>query len=886
MKWQIGVKSNAVDKSAHVVTYEGKSYYRMYKRGNKDSTGSNNTVPTSAIHPYYPPCHGYFPYLSTNPLSAYSAELGFKELPINGVVTVPSKEQWMQIEWRGKAPGDHSLIKFEKPGNYGGFFTKSLRLFNNNILFDYLGPAEMLFTIGQPDEKTFYTDSGTYCIRYTGKDKIFVLQSTPGVAYPPTPPGGVTPTPTPSPTAPVPGPNGVDYWPSANWPTSGTDSLLMWFDTSQYTSLCSSAGYPINNSPINHWHDRSDNNYILDGNLDRGKDAPQWQPKYVPVGHGINKGPSLKFEQRFRGQSSMMRYVESGVNNDLQATFIVCDTPSTFTRGNPDQGLITGATAQGGVQSAGGNMFTVAPFRNHWNAIDINCPGAMCSRASTIYSDTYNGGDGGQYYITGLPVPDNQPVIPKPSGVLYEGIRTNGLPAYINGLCVGAQLSLVDGIEKGWIGKIGEIIILNEEPSEQLRQEIEGYLAWKWGLVEFLPGDHPWKKEPPYKQDPTPLPPTPVPSQTAVPVTPAPSQPPVIKPVGVNVVTPQQLFDTLAYRQGYASLWTGGMYQNDWDTIERAIKQITSNDTLLDLIAEGNQHTANQLMSMEKLPLDGSWHAAGYDQMDVDCPGSGNTVIRHGYPSDWVDNTRSRLMYCLASIQSGNASDPDRMLYEILDGDTWRSFTRGVMNPTDDNISNIEPHLDLLLAIKRPSYNYNHLDINLNMTSIYALPADPTNPGPGTWQQLQGIEFDQRVTRYDIVLELMYDHNTHLFWQKPVQIGDTTVEITVDLPGLNTNLTGYTNTTDLRWKVNVEIGDVSAKRAMFSSTIQPLPVTLPKYISNNVNSIMIPSIDGCNYKITPYVGQWTGNDSNSIIAAAQNGNFPRLLCRVDREVIF
>ena len=131
----------------------------------------------------------------------------------------------------------------------------------------------------------------------------------------------------------------------------------------------------------------------------------------------------------------------------------------------------------------------------------------------------------------------------------------------------------------------------------------------------------------------------------------------------------------------------------------------------------------------------------------------------------------------------------------------------------------------------------------------------------------------------------MYDTNSHLFWHKPVQIGDTTVEITVDLPGLNANQGSYTNTGDLRWKVNVEIGDSSARRAMYSSTMQSLPVVLPEYIADSVNRIEIPSIDGCNYKITPYMGNWPGTSSDAIVQAAADGLFPKLLCRVDREIL-
>jgi len=33
--------------------------------------------------------------------------------------------------------------------------------------------------------------------------------------------------------------------------------------------------------------------------------------------------------------------------------------------------------------------------------------------------------------------------------------------------------------------------------SLETRQKIDGYQAWKWGLVDRLPADHPYKNKPP-----------------------------------------------------------------------------------------------------------------------------------------------------------------------------------------------------------------------------------------------------------------------------------------------------------------------------------------------------------------------------------------------------
>jgi hypothetical protein len=47
---------------------------------------------------------------------------------------------------------------------------------------------------------------------------------------------------------------------------------------------------------------------------------------------------------------------------------------------------------------------------------------------------------------------------------------------------------------------VSEVIVYSTTPSDQQRQTIEGYLAWKWGLVASLPAGHPYKNYPPPPQ--------------------------------------------------------------------------------------------------------------------------------------------------------------------------------------------------------------------------------------------------------------------------------------------------------------------------------------------------------------------------------------------------
>ena len=49
----------------------------------------------------------------------------------------------------------------------------------------------------------------------------------------------------------------------------------------------------------------------------------------------------------------------------------------------------------------------------------------------------------------------------------------------------------------GFIGSISEIILYNSALSTAQRQQVEGYLAWKWGLRSNLPAGHPYINFPP-----------------------------------------------------------------------------------------------------------------------------------------------------------------------------------------------------------------------------------------------------------------------------------------------------------------------------------------------------------------------------------------------------
>ena len=75
------------------------------------------------------------------------------------------------------------------------------------------------------------------------------------------------------------------------------------------------------------------------------------------------------------------------------------------------------------------------------------------------------------------------------SSVAYTITARTGLPASVGNSYVGQT--------EGFQGQIAEVVFFSRTLSTIERQQVEGYLAWKWGLVKELPASHPFKNAPP-----------------------------------------------------------------------------------------------------------------------------------------------------------------------------------------------------------------------------------------------------------------------------------------------------------------------------------------------------------------------------------------------------
>lgn len=89
---------------------------------------------------------------------------------------------------------------------------------------------------------------------------------------------------------------------------------------------------------------------------------------------------------------------------------------------------------------------------------------------------------------------------PNPTGVLYyNGVSVgttnqfNYVPGSAGGIVIGAYW-YSNGPTGGFFnGNFHEILVFPSSLITSQRQQVEGYLAWKWGLQSKLPGNHPYK---------------------------------------------------------------------------------------------------------------------------------------------------------------------------------------------------------------------------------------------------------------------------------------------------------------------------------------------------------------------------------------------------------
>jgi hypothetical protein len=82
----------------------------------------------------------------------------------------------------------------------------------------------------------------------------------------------------------------------------------------------------------------------------------------------------------------------------------------------------------------------------------------------------------------------NGTIQPLNNGAGTTGTLGTGITFGTGSICIGSRITNISA----WWGSIAEVLFYNNALSNAERQQVEGYLAWKWGLQTSLPSTHPY----------------------------------------------------------------------------------------------------------------------------------------------------------------------------------------------------------------------------------------------------------------------------------------------------------------------------------------------------------------------------------------------------------
>lgn len=243
-------------------------------------------------------------------------------------------------------------------------------------------------------------------------------------------------------------------------------SLATWLDATDLTTLYSDSNgttlITSNSSPVRYWRDKSTN-----ANNMRVSAAPN--PPSFQTG-SFNAQPALLFSNAYFNAVTLSKI-------SVQTASIFAFYKSN--QGAGTQGPVVYGAITGTSQELG--MYPNYYFHRHNNGNDNGVSitdtyqplvgEILYSDSSLLYFNNFNN------------ISPAAPVLGTPGNVFYSGYFNIG--------------NYQNAIDQNFQAYVGEVIIYNRLLSTIERQQIEGYLAWKWGLPANLPASHPYKNAPP-----------------------------------------------------------------------------------------------------------------------------------------------------------------------------------------------------------------------------------------------------------------------------------------------------------------------------------------------------------------------------------------------------
>jgi len=227
---------------------------------------------------------------------------------------------------------------------------------------------------------------------------------------------------------------------------------VLWLDGADVSSMT------LSGSTVGQWNDKSGNGYNM---------TQVTSSQYPTLGTSTNGNRMLTFTQ---GSSTVLSNAIFGTCiGSRVATYFLVEYNMTAPSGNPGPfGYVSsGAGNNYGIVMQYNSGFTggLQPFQSVVSSFTSSTP-----RIDYLYAQS--NGTNMVGFVNGTSATVSSTTYGGYSGAFYVGYATNG---YIS-------------------GNICELLVYNVALSESQRQQVEGYLAWKWGVRSSLPSTHSFYK--------------------------------------------------------------------------------------------------------------------------------------------------------------------------------------------------------------------------------------------------------------------------------------------------------------------------------------------------------------------------------------------------------
>jgi hypothetical protein len=261
-------------------------------------------------------------------------------------------------------------------------------------------------------------------------------------------------------------PNTVNRYINKNWIPLNVANCQVWLDAADQATIQYSTG-----SNVSVWRDKSGNNNTASTSTN--------YPTYSQS--SLNRLGTL----RFSGASGTPNYLDMGpfqFGTNTRSFFLVIQNTA-------------GAT---GIATIPHIFFPGSPYP----AVSMSIAGWFAINIQGTSTQAEYFADRNRYYIFSY-------TLGPPSGIAADPEKLYANGSLVHSGTTGPYANATNGYRIGWLtngdntnnyyfdGNIAEFLIFNTFVTDFQRQQVEGYLAWKWGLQTQLPGNHPYKLFPP-----------------------------------------------------------------------------------------------------------------------------------------------------------------------------------------------------------------------------------------------------------------------------------------------------------------------------------------------------------------------------------------------------